>query len=35
MTENRKNFLAKVSEDKALTEKICQLDKEGLVAAAG
>ena len=29
-----KNFLTKVSEDNALTEKICQLDKEGLVAAA-
>ena len=34
MTENMKNFLAKVSEDKALVEKINQLNKEALIALA-
>lgn len=34
MTETMKNFLAKVSEDKALIEKISKLDKAELIAAA-
>ena len=34
MTENMKNFLAKVSEDKALAEKIGKLDKAALIALA-
>ena len=34
MTENMKNFLAKVSEDKALVEKINQLNKEALISLA-
>ena len=34
MTENMKNFLKKVSEDKAMAEKISKLEKEELIAAA-
>lgn len=34
MTENMKSFLAKVSEDKGLVEKISKLDKAGLIALA-
>lgn len=34
MTENMKNFLKKVSEDKALAEKIGKLDKAELIALA-
>ena len=34
MSENMKNFLKKVSEDKALVEKINELDKAGLIAMA-
>jgi len=34
MTENMKNFLAKVSADKALAEKLSKLEKEALIALA-
>ena len=34
MTENMKKFLAKVSEDKALSEKAAKMDKDALLALA-
>lgn len=34
MTENMKMFLEKVSTDKALMEKLNELDKNGIIAAA-
>lgn len=34
MTENMKNFLAKVSEDEMLVEKTCKLGKDELIALA-
>ena len=34
MSENMKNFLAKISENKALAEKTAKLDKEALLALA-
>ena len=34
MTENMKNFLEKVSNDKALTEKASKLNKAGLIVFA-
>ena len=32
MTESMKNFLAKISGDKALAEKACKLEKDELIA---
>lgn len=34
MTESMKNFLAKISGDKALAEKACKLEKDELIALA-
>lgn len=34
MTENMKKFLEKLSEDKALSEKACKLEKNELIALA-